>query len=91
MQSHMVLYPQKRKTDTLRKELWTVLQLRFSELTFFSEILGLICVSLSCKGKTNTMIDSFQTKLILKGMWEEYTDRRKSRLLKKNVVLFIYY
>jgi len=26
------------------------------------------------------MVDLFQTKRILKGMWEEYTDRRKSRL-----------
>lgn len=60
-----------------------VLQIKFSVLTFFSEILGLICISLSCKGKMNTMIDLFQTEIILKGMWEGYTDRRKSRLLKK--------
>lgn len=64
MQSHLVLYPQKRKTDTLRQELWMVLQIKFSELTFFTEIVGLVCVSLSCKGKMNTMIDLFQTNYI---------------------------
>lgn len=92
MQSHVILYPQKGKTDTLRQGLGTVLQLKLSELTFFSKVLGLICGSLSCKVRMNTMIDLFQTKILLKDMWEEYTDRRKSRLLKKRwCYLFIYY